>query len=140
MGIKGTVRRSVDSDFIHCNIDTDLIITEENELGSMEKPEEIFNIIEHFCLGKRRYYCIQQNLHLFITVCDIYIFFLRLHLFGRDSSIRPGWLTLGHELTTSNFNSEIYNGFFNDGQMTVQSSKRIEELRPKSPPCKRQIF
>ena len=28
MGIKGTVRRSIDSNFIHTNIDIDLIITE----------------------------------------------------------------------------------------------------------------
>lgn len=37
------------------------------ELGSVEKPEEIFHIIEHFCLGRRR-----------------------LHLFGTDNTIRPG--------------------------------------------------
>ena len=37
------------------------------EIGNIEKPEEIFHIIEHFCLGRRR-----------------------LHLFGTDSTIRPG--------------------------------------------------
>lgn len=67
MGIKGTVRRSIDGDFIHANVDIDLIITEEPEMGNVEKPVEIFHIIEHFCLGRRR-----------------------LHLFGRDSTIRPG--------------------------------------------------
>ena len=114
MGIKGTVRRNQDGHFIHANIDLDVIITEEvgglqleqkfdcwlhviaasilqgalghthlfcpwlghhevilcphqPELGSIEKPEEIFHIIEHFCLGRRR-----------------------LHLFGNDSTIRPG--------------------------------------------------
>lgn len=67
MGIKGTVRRSTDGDFIHANVDIDLIISEEPEYGSIEKPEEIFHIIEHFCLGRRR-----------------------LHLFGRDTTIRPG--------------------------------------------------
>lgn len=67
MGIKGTVRRSTDGDFIHANVDIDLIISEETEYGSLEKPVEIFHIIEHFCLGRRR-----------------------LHLFGRDSTIRPG--------------------------------------------------
>ena len=36
-------------------------------IESTEKPEEIFHIIEHFCLGRRR-----------------------LHLFGNDSSLRPG--------------------------------------------------
>lgn len=69
MGIKGTVRRSTDGDFIHANVDIDLIISEETEYGSLEKPVEIFHIIEHFCLGRRR-----------------------LHLFGRDSTIRPGTL------------------------------------------------
>ena len=37
------------------------------EFGSQEKPEEIFHIIEHFCLGRRR-----------------------LHVFGNDSTLRPG--------------------------------------------------
>ena len=67
MGIKGTVRRSTDGDFIHANVDIDLIIDEEPDPGSLEKPIEMFRIIEHFCLGTRR-----------------------LHIFGRDSTIRPG--------------------------------------------------
>ncbi len=33
MGIKGTVRRSTDGDFIHANVDIDLIIDEEAEPG-----------------------------------------------------------------------------------------------------------
>ena len=72
MGIKGTVRRNQDSHFIHANIDTDVIISEEPPLGSTEKPVELYHIIEHFCLGRRR-----------------------LELFGRDHNIRPGWVTLG---------------------------------------------
>ena len=51
MGIKGTVRRSTDGDFIHANVDIDLIIDEEAEPGSLDKPVEMFHIIEHFCLG-----------------------------------------------------------------------------------------
>lgn len=111
MGIKGTVRRSTDGDFIHANVDIDLIISEEGEFGNLEKPIEIFHIIEHFCLGRRR-----------------------LHLFGRDSSIRPGWLTVGHELTNSNFNSELYSTLFADTS-TTGCTDRIEALRPKSPPA-----
>lgn len=110
MGIKGTVRRSTDGDFIHANVDIDLIISEEEEIGSVDKPIEIFHIIEHFCLGRRR-----------------------LHLFGRDSSIRPGWLTIGPELTNSNFNNEIYNSYFVENT-TTGCTERIEALRPKSPP------
>ena len=65
--ISGTVRRSTDGDFIHANVDIDLIIDDEPDPGSLEKPIEMFRIIEHFCLGTRR-----------------------LHIFGRDSTIRPG--------------------------------------------------
>ena len=36
MGIKGTVRRSTDGDFIHANVDIDLIITEEVSLMSIK--------------------------------------------------------------------------------------------------------
>ena len=91
MGIKGTVRRSTDGDFIHANVDIDLIIAEEAEAGSLDKPEEMFHIIEHFCLGRRR-----------------------LQLFGRDSTVRPGWLTLGPDLTTSNYDSSLYNRYVNE--------------------------
>lgn len=110
MGIKGTVRRSTDGDFIHANIDIDLIISEENEFGNVEKPIEIFHIIEHFCLGRRR-----------------------LHLFGRDSTIRAGWLTVGNELTNSNFNATTYSSYY-DNNLTTGCTERISMLRPKSPP------
>ena len=115
MGIKGTVRRSTDGDFIHANIDIDLIISEEPEYGSIAKPDEIFHIIEHFCLGRRR-----------------------LHIFGRDVTVRPGWLTIGPGLTNSNFNAETYNSYFNKGpdDYLTGCTDRIEALRPKSPPPK----
>lgn len=115
MGIKGTVRRSTDGDFIHANVDIDLIISEEPQFGGTEKPEEIMHIVEHFCLGRRR-----------------------LHVFGRDVSIRPGWLTIGPELTNSNFCSDAYNAHFNKGtnDYLTGCTERIEALRPKSPPPK----
>ena len=48
--------------YIQCMLASFLIFA-----GDISKPEEIFHIIEHFCLGRRR-----------------------LHLFGNDNSIRPG--------------------------------------------------
>ena len=114
MGIKGTVRRSTDGDFIHANVDIDLIIEESKPHGSDEKPVEIFHVIEHFCLGRRR-----------------------LHIFGRDSMIRPGWLSIGPDLTTSNFDPEMYNSFFTkEPGYTTGCTEEIERLRPKSPPPK----
>jgi mRNA (2'-O-methyladenosine-N6-)-methyltransferase len=114
MGIKGTVRRNQDGHFIHANIDLDIIITEELEFGNTSKPEEIFHIIEHFCLGKRR-----------------------LHLFGNDTTVRPGWLTLGPAVTSSNFHKETYSNFFEgESNFLLTHSEEIEALRPKTPPPK----
>ncbi|KAH7435640.1 hypothetical protein KP509_06G073000 [Ceratopteris richardii] len=84
MGIKGTVRRSSDAHIIHANIDTDIIISEEPPYGSTAKPEELYHIVEHFALGQRR-----------------------LELFGEDHNIRAGWITVGKNLTSSNFNSQV---------------------------------
>ncbi|XP_060577656.1 N6-adenosine-methyltransferase non-catalytic subunit-like [Ruditapes philippinarum] len=111
MGIKGTVKRSTDGDFIHANVDIDLIIEEEPPYGSKDKPVEIFHMIEHFCLGRRR-----------------------LHIFARDSTIRPGWLSVGPELTSSNYDRERYMSYFSaDTDLTTGCSEEIERLRPKSP-------
>ena len=119
VGIRGTVKRSQDGNFIHANTDLDLILSEEPEFFSEEKPEEIFKIIEHFCLGRRR-----------------------LHLFGSDKDIRPGWLTIGPGVTGSNFDSQKFCSWFTkepdgssvpDGPLTG-CSERIESLRPKTPP------
>ncbi|CAN6283417.1 unnamed protein product [Urochloa humidicola] len=127
MGIKGTVRRSTDGHIIHANIDTDIIIAEEPTDGSTKKPEDMYRIIEHFALGRRR-----------------------LELFGEDHNIRPGWLTLGKDLSTSNFNKEAYIKNFTDrgGKVwqgsggrnpppdaphLVVTTPEIESLRPKSP-------
>ncbi|KAH8874255.1 N6-adenosine-methyltransferase non-catalytic subunit [Schistosoma japonicum] len=116
MGIHGTVRRSTDGDFIHANIDIDLIIEEAPPQGSYaakDKPTEIFHIIEHFCLGRRR-----------------------LHLFGRDSTLRPGWVTVGNELSASNYDPRIYANNFNKDSngLFLGTTEEIERLRPKSPP------
>lgn len=114
MGIKGTVKRSTDGDFIHANVDIDLIIEEEPEYGSKDKPVEIFHMIEHFCLGRRR-----------------------LHIFARDSTIRPGWLSIGPELTSSNYDRDIYMTNFQTSEaLTTGCSEEIERLRPKSPVAK----
>lgn len=65
-----------------------------------------------------------------------FFLFIRMHVFGRDSTIRPGWLTLGPELTNSNFNADLYASYFNPSTITTGCTERIEALRPKSPPAK----
>eukprot|EP00301_Raphidiophrys_heterophryoidea_P026789 c9327_g1_i1.p1 GENE.c9327_g1_i1~~c9327_g1_i1.p1 ORF type:complete len:323 (-),score=86.40 c9327_g1_i1:189-1157(-) len=113
MGIKGTVRRNTDGHIIHTNVDTDVLIAEEPADGSFAKPRELYDVIQHFCLGRRR-----------------------LELFGEDHNIRPGWVTLGMSLTSSDFDVERYKAMFPEGQEYLPIAPEIEDLRPKSPPRK----
>ncbi|GAA5915089.1 uncharacterized protein JCM6883_003266 [Sporobolomyces salmoneus] len=71
MGIRGTVRRSTDSWFVHCNVDTDVLVWEGDDQDPNLKPPELQSLIENFCLGTRR-----------------------LHLFGSKHALRRGWLTV----------------------------------------------
>ncbi|KAK4701243.1 mRNA m6A methyltransferase non-catalytic subunit, partial [Phenoliferia sp. Uapishka_3] len=72
MGIRGTVRRSNDPWFVHCNVDTDVLVWEGDTDDKDLKPPELQSLIENFCLGTRR-----------------------LHLFGSPHSLRRGWVTVG---------------------------------------------
>ena len=48
-----------------------------------------------------------------------------------------GWVTVGPELTSSNFNPKVYASLFEkDESLLLPFDERIEELRPKSPPPK----
>ena len=123
MGIRGNVKRANDTDLIHANCDTDIIIADEpSEPGSTEKPEELYGIIEHFCLARRR-----------------------IELFGLDRNIRDGWVTVGKHITRSNWNRDLYHSWFQGdkaypdvqdyrGGRLLGSITEIEKLRPKSPP------
>eukprot|EP00927_Polykrikos_kofoidii_P023968 TRINITY_DN21890_c0_g1_i1.p1 TRINITY_DN21890_c0_g1~~TRINITY_DN21890_c0_g1_i1.p1 ORF type:complete len:533 (+),score=91.20 TRINITY_DN21890_c0_g1_i1:39-1637(+) len=121
VGVRGTLKRSVDTHFLHANCDVDLIMEEEKEFGSTSKPVELYETIEHFCLGRRR-----------------------LELFGLDRNMRDGWLTLGRRLTTTNWNKARYLSWFEGdghwpevqdhlGGKLVGTVPEIETLRPKSP-------
>ena len=122
VGIKGAIKRGIDSHFIHANIDTDVIVEEEPPQGSTEKPVELYRLIERFCMGRKR-----------------------IELFGEDRNKRAGWLTLGNSLSNSNFVLEKYNSYFQgdlcypqvqgyEGGRYVGCSEEIEGLRPRSPP------
>jgi len=82
---------------------------------------ELYETIEHFCLGRRR-----------------------LELFGLDRNMRDGWLTLGQGLSTSNWHKSSFLGWYEGegawpevkdhaGGKLLGSTPEIETLRPKSP-------
>lgn len=50
--MRGKLNRTFDHVFVHANVDTDIICTEEPPLGSTRKPDELYGIIERFCNGR----------------------------------------------------------------------------------------
>ncbi|KAJ7145832.1 MT-A70-domain-containing protein [Mycena epipterygia] len=132
IGIRGTVRRSTDSWFVHCNVDTDVIFWEGDSSDPTRKPPEMYTLIENFCLGTRR-----------------------LELFGRaHSSLRRGWVTAlgpGQEArlpqegaaysedgaVAARWDRESWDNdiktLANGGKTVVPMTAEIDALRPKSP-------
>lgn len=135
MGIRGTVRRSTDSWFVHCNVDTDVMIWEGDASDPTLKPPEMYTLIENFCLGLRR-----------------------LEIFGRARTLRRGWVTalaegeeerieqgmsvdadgtseqqefatLWNRESWESGTREVSNG----GKPVVPMTPEIDALRPKSP-------
>ncbi|KAJ7353589.1 MT-A70-domain-containing protein [Mycena albidolilacea] len=133
IGIRGTVRRSTDSWFVHCNVDTDVIFWEGDPTDPTRKPPEMYTLIENFCLGTRR-----------------------LEVFGHaSSSLRRGWVTAlapGQEDRLPQDGSPVYSEdgapasrwdrdawdtdiktLANGGKTVVPMTPEIDALRPKSP-------
>lgn len=119
VGIRGDNKKANEPHFIHPNIDTDVIMTEEPSIGIFDKPAEIKTIIERFCLGRKR-----------------------LELFGNNSSIKDGWVVIGKDVANTNWNREKYKSWFEGpeklkgykGGRYTGTTNQIENLRPKSPP------
>ena len=116
VGICGNVRRDRDGHIMHANIDVDVIVAPEPmDKNDTSKPHEMYEVIENFCQGRRR-----------------------VELFGSDQNLRPGWLTLGDDLSSSNFDADVFAGYFSGPQGHVlPRHPRIEALRPKTPPFAR---
>ncbi|PKI83328.1 mRNA (2'-O-methyladenosine-N(6)-)-methyltransferase [Malassezia vespertilionis] len=134
MGIQGTVVRSTDSFFVHCNVDTDVIVWEGEpdvpggRISLRSKPHELYHTIENFCLGTRR-----------------------LELFGRNRNLRRGWLTVGQDLGPDakgwkeqavplsatylyQFGEDIQGCPLSMRSNKLPFSEECELLRPKTPP------
>eukprot|EP00048_Salpingoeca_helianthica_P003260 m.65387 g.65387 ORF g.65387 m.65387 type:complete len:400 (+) comp12599_c0_seq2:3-1202(+) len=124
VGLHGRVKRGVDGHVVHTNIDVDVIVAEEPPPGRVDKPVELFSIIERFCQGRRR-----------------------LHLFASDATLRPGWVSVGPGISGSNYDATRYKSYFSgpapriNGETLLEaptnactgSTQEIDRLRPKSP-------
>lgn len=118
MGIRGTVRRSVDTNFVHCNIDTDVILwspsppplsegteekADEGEGNSAETAGIKDRQTSSLASDLRKAQAIKQKMHskppeLYSIIENFCQGTRRIELFGTNANLRPGWLTVGLSL------------------------------------------
>jgi len=96
------VVRSTDGHFIHANVDTDVLVSEEFDYGSTRKPEEMYELIERFCLGRRRIELfgeVPQATHASFDQLANVPTLVQMH------NIRRGWVTLGNAMPGTNYSA-----------------------------------
>lgn len=116
MGLKGTLRRSEDSDLINCNVDTDVILESDGERPNVV-PESIYRIIENFALMNRR-------LHIIPACSD----------FEKPVRPRAGWAIMSPDILLDNFSPVDYLNNAKKIGHRVPVDSEIDNLRPKTPP------
>lgn len=135
MCITGTVRRSTDSDLIHCNVDTDLQIESpapSPTTYSNAVPDSIYKVAENFSNSNRRLHIVPCRTGYKLPV-----------------KLRKGWVIMLPDVLINNFDpieyetqlhSKSYMKYKNsNGQQKqiplylVPQTSEIDSLRPKSP-------
>lgn len=124
VGLQEIADKSIDPVYLHPNIDSDVILSEQPDNQDpryfFSKPKEIYDLIERFCLGRRR-----------------------LNLFGNVNDTRPGWLVVGIDFKKEgNYDRDEYQSYFQGnidpdsyiGGTLLGTTEEIEKLRSKSPP------
>jgi N6-adenosine-specific RNA methylase IME4 len=115
MGLKGTLRRSEDSDLINCNVDTDVILEIPQRANVV--PEQVYDIVENFSLMSRR-------LHIIPGYSSI----------DKPVRVRPGWVVVSPDVLLDNFDPSAYMAHSKTPGFRVPVDSEIDGLRPKTPP------
>lgn len=120
MCITGTVRRSTDGHLIHCNVDTDLTIENEEENNkNLVVPNHIYKVAENFSSANRRLHIIPSRS-------------------GFNNPVKPrrGWVIMSPDIIIDNFEPQRYKNEITEIGTNVPQDSEIESLRPKSPVSK----
>lgn len=120
MCITGTVRRSTDGHLIHCNVDTDLSIeNEEDNNKNLVVPNHIYKVAENFSSANRRLHIIPSRS-------------------GFNNPVKPrrGWVIMSPDIIIDNFEPQRYKNEITEIGTNVPQDPEIESLRPKSPVSK----
>lgn len=110
MGMKGTLRRSEDTELIHCNVDTDFFVEKPDSKPGIV-PEEIYSLIENFTSMNRRLHIIPVNAPEEMPVTP-----------------RAGWAVVSPDILLSNLDPSVYRI-----RKLIPKSYEIETLRPRTP-------
>lgn len=131
MCITGTVRRSTDNHLIHCNVDTDLQIENNETNNSINAvPDSIYKVAENFSNSNRRLHIIPSRIGYNLPI-----------------KLRPGWVIMSPDVLINNFDPSTYERDMytksmiryktvnntQKPQFLISQTNEIEELRPKSP-------
>lgn len=116
MCITGTVRRSSDGHLIHCNVDTDLKIENEEENQNQVVPTHIYKVAENFSSATRRLHIIPARS-------------------GYNNPVIPrrGWVIMSPDIIIDNFDPARYKAEIMKIGSNVPQDQDIENIRPKSP-------
>lgn len=92
MCITGTVRRSTDNHLIHCNVDTDLQIENNETNNSINAvPDSIYKVAENFSNSNRRLHIIPSRIGYNLPI-----------------KLRPGWVIMSPDVLINNFDPSTY--------------------------------
>lgn len=112
MGLKGTMRRTSDTDLINCNVDTDVII-EKNDQRANVVPEHIYSLVENFTSMRRKLHIVVSKTPETLPV-----------------RLRPGWVTMGPSVfPCGKLNPRTF-----QTRTLVPFDPAIDSLRPQTPP------
>ncbi|GMM38902.1 Kar4 protein [Saccharomycopsis crataegensis] len=120
MCITGTVKRDADGHLVHCNINPDLKVEDDDEESNPSSvPDSMYKVAENFASGNRRLHIIPSRTGLNTPV-----------------KLRRGWVIMSPDVLLDNFDPEQYKKDITRLGHNVSQDAEIEMLRPKSPDWK----
>lgn len=132
MCITGTVKRSLDSHLIHCNVDTDLQI-ESVTANNNAVPDALYQVAENFSNLNRRLHILPSKTGYKLPI-----------------RLRRGWVIMSPDVMVDNFDAAEYGQALaarsvvrykqpnapGGPQYLVPQAEEVDELRPKTPPTR----
>lgn len=155
MGLKGTLRRSEDYNLINCNVNTDTIVENGEEVLNIV-PEQLYSVIENLSLMTRRVHIIPGSTSASTSGASFSgspggtssssspLSFSPSFSFGNNNVAlpirpRPGWVIISPDALENNFAPQRYILDMKQRGHLLPVDPIIDSLRPKTPPRARRM-